>query len=72
MSAHECVLKIRVIAFCLGNLLSNNPWEREVEFITLVEKKPLHAPAGNRWDWWDSSKKNYVHMEPKHYEKIAF
>lgn len=39
MSAHRYLLKIRVIAFRLGKLLSNNPREREVGFITLVEKK---------------------------------
>lgn len=30
------LLKIRVIAFCLGKLLSSNSKEAEVEFITLV------------------------------------
>ena len=39
MSAHWYVPKIRVIAFRLGKLLSSDPWEREVEFMTLVEKK---------------------------------
>lgn len=39
-------INIRVIAFCLGKLLSNNSREREVEFITQVEKKALQETGG--------------------------